>query len=331
MDKRVFCDALSVSIPSNGEDLKAFNRIAELVFRLTGETWNDEEKNHRHGMMGWTSSRGGKLSRSTERCPQNAGYVYLSLLGQSMSYFEKDAFSELLRWLAGCKAKCTRFDSAVDVIHPPFSLGTVTDAYELGQCVTRSKTLTEIKERDRKGNWYGHTLYFGSRESQTFARWYDKGLESGMNVRDFWLRLEVESKAEIADNLFQGLARLREGNGTEDMILSEVVRALDFREMKTSSARTNTSKRCPWYEAVVSDATARYAPTPAETPLERKKRWLERSVAPALYEVGVALGSPEDYSGRLLTIGKKRVRGVTSEKMVEYRRAYVEVDDDIPF
>lgn len=122
----------------------------------------------------------------------------------------------------------------------------------------------------------GDTLYIGSRESETFLRMYNKGLESADN--DYYtgaVRYEVEYKGARADNAFRALEGSRDHG---DYCFSRV--AGEFRARGVTAA---------WME---NYGSGRIADTPTEeSEVDQTLRWLERQVKPSvvrLRELGLA-------------------------------------------
>lgn len=88
-------------------------------------------------------------------------------------------------------AKITRLDLAIDAINEGVNPHAVYSAALAGE--TRG---TAQKVEARTGIDGGITVYIGSRESDKFARLYDKGIESGQGGD--WKRLELELKGDVA-------------------------------------------------------------------------------------------------------------------------------------
>lgn len=90
--------------------------------------------------------------------------------------------------------KVTRFDFAVDMVDGDFHPGDEYDAFlnEHGKDAAKKSVYTHSR-RD-------HSFQLGSRSSERFFRFYDKGLEQ--RVKFNWKRLEIEYKDGYAQHAF---------------------------------------------------------------------------------------------------------------------------------
>jgi hypothetical protein len=72
----------------------------------------------------------------------------------------------------------------------------------------------------------GDTLYLGSRTSEVFGRWYDKGLESATAKAGETIRLEIEFKKHRANS---GLMGLLDSDDPVRFVAQHVLGAFEFR------------------------------------------------------------------------------------------------------
>ncbi len=99
----------------------------------------------------------------------------------------------------------TRIDCALDDRDGTVSVPTVRDPVSAGQCVTRSTQVRHIASNLTHGSRAstGETLHFGSPQSQTLLRIYDKRLELQSKEREHWadygVRWELELKKDRAE------------------------------------------------------------------------------------------------------------------------------------
>lgn len=110
----------------------------------------------------------------------------------------------------------------------------------------------------------GSTLYVGSMSSNVFGRIYDKGVERGTHSPGTWIRLEVVNRKPLGDEVYQLIEEEYKKNGSAtDLIRDYVVNWFNNRNAVIVSRET-----------IVEEVTS----PREETPLERKLKWLERSV-----------------------------------------------------
>src|SRR5262245_42433716 len=127
----------------------------------------------------WLTTKGrqgvGKLGTGAHRNPHE---VHVDLSGGIVSTWEEAKVRTVLAWVFAKQGHVTRMDVALDDRAASVPVEQIRRAVDAGQVVTRSQrfqVLTGSSIRD--GTSRGETLYFGSRESQTMLRVYDKRLE----------------------------------------------------------------------------------------------------------------------------------------------------------
>ena len=100
-------------------------------------------------------------------------------------------------------------------------MSTVREAVSAGQCVTRSTQVRHIASNLTHGTGAstGETIYFGSPQSQTLLRIYDKRLElqskGQEHYHDYGTRWELELKKDRAEQCARALASLDEADWKE--------------------------------------------------------------------------------------------------------------------
>ena len=125
----------------------------------------------------------------------------------------RDQVEDVLAWIFAQKGHVTRIDVALDDREASVAVETVRPAVEAGQVVSRSKQFKVIQASNhREGVRTGETLYFGSRESQSMLRVYDKRLELQAKGRDdaglYGVRWELEFKQDRAQACAKALLTL---------------------------------------------------------------------------------------------------------------------------
>lgn len=88
--------------------------------------------------------------------------------------------------------RCTRIDIAIDFMEDGLTVDDVHREF-LSNAHKNSRTTGWIEGRG------GNTFYLGSRQSNRFARVYDKGKEQGLAHE--WTRIEVEYKGGVAQSV----------------------------------------------------------------------------------------------------------------------------------
>lgn len=116
----------------------------------------------------------------------------------------------------------------------------------------------------------GETMYIGSRSTDQFGRFYNKSIESGLDVKDVY-RLEVEYKKPRSYHLFKKLYKEMRTGGIEALLIRDEVLS--------------------WFErrgAVVTELFRRTDPVSVSKVLssdDKKFKWLRTSVSPTLVDL----------------------------------------------
>lgn len=107
--------------------------------------------------------------------------------------FNNEKFIEMLKKITAL-GQFTRIDLAVDDYTTSYySTDDVAELLRDGMCVSKFRSWQNLNTRSISTNEnQGHTIYFGSRKSDVFVRFYDKRLEQDKDYT--WYRWELELK-----------------------------------------------------------------------------------------------------------------------------------------
>jgi len=206
-----------------------------------------------------------------------------------VSSWDLSTVRAILQWIFQQQGHVTRLDCALDDRQPLVPLTVITAAAEVGQCISRADRVQVIHSFSlHKGTPSGETIYFGSPQSQTLLRVYDKRLERLAKKHPdsdaYGIRWELEFKQDRAQLCAKLLVNLNEEDWKESVV--GLLRSyVDFRDTTRDAedeARARAA-RLPWYEALTMGFTAaRLTREQVEPDEERVKGWITRSVAPML-------------------------------------------------
>lgn len=160
------------------------------------EIWVPESPKNSYDLARRFSDGRLELSHST----RHEMGIHIMFTGDAMDNVAKCGYShlELLRWYFDKGAAIRRLDVALDAWGSGIDLIELHNIFDAGAATTKVKKGNLVQG---SGEQSGTTVYIGSRQSEAFARFYDKAAEQ--NVIGDWLRFEVQfsdSKAITAAN-----------------------------------------------------------------------------------------------------------------------------------
>ncbi len=263
--------------------------VQETMSVLGGE-WTKSKAGFRGYPLSWIwaeGSRGvGKLGTGAPRRPRE---VHVDLSAGIVSTWPLDQVRRVLQWVRVKQGHVTRIDCAFDDRVPLVPIAMILAAVKAGQCVTRAERLQTIESGliHRAGKT-GETLYFGSPQSQTLLRIYDKRLELQAKQRedaqDYGIRWELELKKDRANVCAACLVTLEESDWREFLV--GVLRSyVDFRDTSPEADDEDRYRAplVPWYAELTEQfQKSRLIVEKDEQTLPKVKRWVNDAVAPML-------------------------------------------------
>ena len=260
------------------------------VMQMIGGDWSRGKAGFRGYPVSWIlddPSRGvGLLGTGAPRRPRE---VHVDLSAGIVSSWELTKVRAILQWVVQEEGHFTRVDCALDDRQPLVPLAVVIQAAETGQCITRADRVQVIRSFSlHKGTTAGETIYFGSPQSQTLLRVYDKRLEllakQKPRSEEFGIRWELEFKQDRADLCGQFLGDLEEADWLK-LLIGLLRSYVDFRDTTRDAEDEERAcaPRLPWYESLTMGFKSARLTLAQEEPDEaRVKNWITLSVAPML-------------------------------------------------
>ena len=267
-----------------------------------------------HGMMGYDSSAifagsGRLLWCANEERAQTQG-VHVSMPSKCLDYllvFDYNS-TRLLSTAFLFGGTVTRLDIAYD--DKPevgqvglLDLGVIRAAIDADEYVARFRIVSET--RTIKGG-RGATLYFGSGQSDTRLRIYDKAAEQSLAFDVHWLRVEIQLRRERAHALFLLLCG---EDCVEDFDLGAVLLAvLDFKQPSDDPNKSRWVTAGWWSAFVQSASKIRLSKGRViEESVEHSLLWLKSQVAPTLAFLTSVYQGDTDYLTGLMIEGLTRL------------------------
>ena len=157
----------------------------------------------------------------------------------------------------------------------------------------------------------GDTLYLGSRQSDSFCRIYDKRAQEMARqggpdmLPNHWTRLELELK----DNTATAVAYKLFAGQFHPATVAGVIRAfIDFLEPDTTATNVSRRPQVGWWRTLLNSA----AKVPIRIPkpiitLDKKRQWVEKSVAPTFALLTEAEAGDMAWFYQLIRDGRLRL------------------------
>jgi DNA relaxase NicK len=290
MDDRIFTetiDWLAFTVPQ---------ATVDEMSPVVGGEWFETTTGFRGYPTCWLTNQGrhgvGKLGTGAHRNPKE---VHVDLSAGIVSTWDESKIRSVLAWVFARGGHITRMDVALDA----------------GQAVTRSQKFQVLAGSSlRDGSSTGDTLYFGSRESQTMLRVYDKRLELEQKGREeakeYGVRWELELKKDRAQACAKALLTLEPEDWREFLV--GILRSyVDFRET-TREAEPWEKYRAPllswWASLTEGFKRCRLVVEKVQQTLDEVCQWLGQSISAMLALAYFRRG--EQFLQELIYTGSKK-------------------------
>ena len=306
MDNHIFTatlDWLAFTIPQT---------TVEEMGPVVGGEWFETTTGFRGYPTCWLTSQGrqgvGKLGTGA---PRNLKEVHVDLSAGIVSTWNEAKIRSVLTWVFARGGHMTRMDVALDDRKGQVSIAQIKQAVDAGQAVTRSQKFQVLAGSSlRDGLSTGDTLYFGSRESQTMLRVYDKRLELAQKGREeateYGVRWEIELKKDRAQACAKALLLLEPDDWREFLVW--ILRSyVDFRET-IREAEPWEKYRAPllawWASLTEGFKRCRLVVAKVQQTLDEVCQWLGQSISAMLALVYCRRG--EAFLRELIYTGSKK-------------------------
>jgi DNA relaxase NicK len=296
-------DWLAFTVPSS---------TVEDIQQWVGGEWMEMEKGFNGYPRAWLYlSTGGGSGRMGTGMPHRAREVHVSLSGEIVSAWEPEKVQSLCRWINELKGHGTRVDVALDDRTGYATVSHVIAAADAGQAVMRWRTYDAKRRCSYKGqdDIQGEMITFGSRQSESYLRVYDKRIEAqgkGKTVDGSWVRWELEFKkdrAQLCVDLFAHLPLDEWREFTVGLLKS----CISFRD---TTADAPAWERCrsselPWWKALTEGFTrCRFHVGTTDRNLEEVLAWFSQAMGPTMAALYCAAG-PE-WMTKVIESGSSR-------------------------
>ena len=214
----------------------------------------------------------------------------------------------------------------MDTIHQAVRDGTVISLFEK----TSVNEEAELKRRDKSdapNKKTGDTRYFGNRKkSDSFVRFYNKGMEQALPADFHWVRCELVTKKDNADALVKGIIL-----GGLEYVAEVMLHYIDFKQISETDTNMSRWPTAPWWVGFLDTVKKRsLGVAPAVASLEKGAAWIRQQAAITLslmYEAagGVVLEAADgslDWLMSIMVEGRRRQRPHHRAMLAAHRAAF---------
>lgn len=207
----------------------------------------------------------------------------------------------------------TRIDLALDDVGAVYF--TVNDVFKLVdncQVSCKFKKWQNVKSCSFKDGCIGHTVYFGSRESDVYLRVYEKAYEQ--NIKEInWTRWELEIKHDKADLFVKELINNQYIGSVTIGLLSNYIRFI-----KKDSERNARCSTLPLWKKFIGDVEKLRLKLPEKVrTIEDKQRWIDKQCMPTLAGLIVSNGGDISFLRDNLENHFERLKAKDKEMYLE--------------
>lgn len=237
--------------------------------------------------------------------------VHVDITGGITGGWSYEFIQSVVRFVRDHKGKVGRLDIAFDDTESEVSVSMVEQAVRRGQAVKRSKQWQKIEKGDDSNESTGHTLYLGSRQSDTFLRVYDKAKQLRAQGRDCagpWVRWELEIKCHRAEQCGLVVGAIDEAE-FRAFAVGLLRSAVDFRDTtyEAEAWERYRAPLLPWWEALTAHfAKARLAVQKVQKNIEDVKAWAAKSLAPMLAVLCASREAGQGWLEQMIVTGPDR-------------------------
>lgn len=229
--------------------------------------------------------------------------VHVILSGDAIRDMTK-CILNFIHWVLHHEGKVTRIDIALDDVTGNLKINKIKKHIKEGALTCRSRGYRYMRSGDLKGNVTGETVYFGSAQSRTQYRIYDKAQETGLN-NGHWVRCEGQYRHENAHSVAEMVHASKFDLGMVFTgLLRGYLRFLEPSEKKNKSRWAVVS----WWETLLTNTNALKLSVQKAVPsMERARTWFSKQVAPTFAMLLNYYGS--DDMKEMYELGFERLTG----------------------
>lgn len=289
------------------------------------------EKNYKKGFIS------GGLSVSFDGINDDMG-VHLKLTGQGCRMIESmDTFTSWKRFFQQIESlaevwtmpisknkinrlyNITRLDIAIDDFTNKFSIPALIRKTKKSEYVSKFRTYRYMGSGKSSGESTGHTLYFGSTDSDVQLRFYEKNEERKVNGLDYgiehWNRTELQLRDDRALMMF----KLIKDNSNDHWIniyksvLNEYIRFVVPNKNDSNKRRWNIYR--PWQTFINSMDKIKLTTDEVENDFNKFYDWIVNNMGPTL---AIAQDTGLDLD-KIAELGRDNFKDIHTQKVSKFK------------
>lgn len=221
--------------------------------------------------------------------------IHVEISGQGCRYVESKINEDWRGFLHGLNlrnVKYSRLDIALDDYKETLNFNVIERKVKSGEVISTSKKrnveesylqVHKQEKFDNKGESKGKTIYFGTRGSSVYIRFYDKKKEQenkGIKVDvDSWQRYEIVLRKEKAEDFIE---RFIEGETFDSLYLGVISGAIRFvdKGIDSNKARWKTSNF--WVDFLAGAERIKLRSQEKTPDIEKTISWFDNAVLSSL-------------------------------------------------
>lgn len=284
----------------------------EEIQELIGGEWMPAEKGFNGYPRAWLCLNAGRGSgRMGTGMPYRAKDIHISMSGEIVSQWEPEKVQAICKWVKDQKGHGTRVDVALDDRAGHATVRDVMHAADVGQAVMRWSTYDTRRRCSFKGkdDIQGEMVTFGSRQSESYLRVYDKRIETqgkGDTVDGPWVRWELELKKKRAQACLDLFSILPIDDWREFMVglLKSYISFRDTHADAPAWERCRSPELPWWHDLTEGFKRCRFVISKKDRDLEKVLAWFSKAMGPTIAALHFAAGP--DFVTTVIESGAKR-------------------------
>ena len=160
-------------------------------------------------------------------------------------------FEDMFKKINSLGGNITRLDTALDCFDNQLNYHDIAEAVAKHNYSSRWKKVKVITSYSKDG--IGFDAQFGSRRSDIMLRIYDKKVESSCTDKDYWCRLELQCRNDLAHSFADTFLNREKDYDYIELFLGVLCHYLRFIDRIYDDTNTSKCPTLPWWESFIEN------------------------------------------------------------------------------